>query len=128
VCRGARRADLQSVPPIDPAIGSDAAVDPDRLCGLQETYGDLAAQLVGLFEQTAADTLRELRDAVAVGDDEATRRLAHRLKGGCRNVGATGLAELTVAIEQGAVDPRAGVERLGRAVAPACAALHAAIA
>ncbi len=127
MCRGARRADLRSVPPIDPAI-ADAAVDPDRLRGLQETYGDLAAQLVGLFEQTAADTLRELRDAVAGGDDDATRRLAHRLKGGCRNVGATGLAELAFAIEQGAVDARAGVERLGRAVAPACAALDAAIA
>ncbi len=120
------RADLPGVPPIETM--PDAVVDPDRLRGLQQTYGDLATELVTLFEQTAAETLAELRSAVAAGDAEAIRGVAHRLKGGARNVGATGLAELTFAIEQGTVAPGPGVERLAAALDPACTALRAAIA
>jgi HPt (histidine-containing phosphotransfer) domain-containing protein len=114
------------VPPIETT--PDALVDADRLRGLQETYGDLATELVTLFEQAAAESLAELRSAVAAGDTEAIRGVAHRLKGGARNVGATGLAELTFAIEQGTFAPGPGVERLAAALDPACTALRAAIA
>ena len=51
-------------------------------------------------------TVAELRAALAADDREEVRRLAHRLKGSARNVGATGMAELAGALEAGPPDPR----------------------
>jgi len=76
-------------------------VDPGRLRELRGAYGDVAAQLLELFETTAATTLGELRAAAAAGDRDEVRRLAHRLKGSARNVGANGMADLAAALEQG---------------------------
>jgi HPt (histidine-containing phosphotransfer) domain-containing protein len=109
-------------------LAADARVDGARLAGLRAAYGDLAAQLVDVFESTVADTLAGLRRAVAAADEDEARRLAHRLKGGCRNVGAGGLADVALAVERGELDATAGAERIAAAAADACAALRAAIA
>jgi HPt (histidine-containing phosphotransfer) domain-containing protein len=108
----------------------DAAelVDPTRLPELRADYGDVALQLLELFEQTAAETLGELRAALEADDREELRRLAHRLKGSARNVGATGMAQLSAALEVGPPDAPEALARLEAAFGPTCAALRAALA
>ena len=101
-------------------------VDPAPLRTLRDDYGDdLATRLVGVFETTATATLVELRAAREAGDPDEVRRLAHRLKGSARNVGATAIAELAAAAEQ---DASAPVGRLGAALEPTCAQLRATLA
>ena len=102
-------------------------VDPTRLPELRDDYGDVAVQLLELFERTAAETLAELRAALDAGDREEVRRLAHRLKGSARNVGATGMAELSAELEPVPPDAPAALGRLDAALAPTCAALRAAL-
>ena len=100
-------------------------VDPDRLRELRDDYGDLASELLTLFETTTTTTLGELRAAHEAGDREEVRRLAHRLKGSARNVGATGMAELAAALEQDPPDAPAAIPRLQAALEPTCATLRA---
>jgi HPt (histidine-containing phosphotransfer) domain-containing protein len=99
-------------------------VDPDRLRSLRDDYGDLATELLGLFETSAAATLDELRAALAARDGAEVRRLAHRLKGSARNVGATGMAELATELEQVPPEAAATLGRLEAALAPTCARLR----
>jgi HPt (histidine-containing phosphotransfer) domain-containing protein len=103
-------------------------VDPDRLRSLRDDYGDLATELLGLFETSAAATLGELRGAVDARDGAEVRRLAHRLKGSARNVGATGMAELAAGLEHAPPDAPAALGRLQAALAPTCARLRETLA
>src|SRR4051812_32383858 len=89
-------------------------VDPDRLRSLRDDYGDLATELLGLFETSAAAPLGELRGAAAARDGAEVRRLAPRLKGSARNVGAPGMAELAAALEHAAPDTPDAPAALGR--------------
>ena len=100
-------------------------VDPDRLRTLRDDYGDLATDLLALFETTAAATLDELHAALDAGDRDEVRRLAHRLKGSARNVGATGMAEVAAALEQAPADPAATLTSLEAALEPTRAQLRA---
>ena len=54
-------------------------------------------------------------DGGVAGDAAAIKRSAHMLKGSCRNVGATAMADVSEAIEQGASDD---VDELDRLLAP----------
>ena len=98
--RAARRA-------TPPPMAEPPLVDPARLRALRADYGAVAAELVDVYETTAAGTVGELRAALAADDGEEVRRLAHRLKGSARNVGATGMAELAAALEAGPADAAA---------------------
>jgi HPt (histidine-containing phosphotransfer) domain-containing protein len=109
-------------------VDAPPIVDPDRLRAVRDDYGDLATELLALFETTAATTLGELRVALDAGDGEEVRRLAHRLKGSARNVGATGMAALSAALEQREPGAPAALGRLDAALAPTCAALRATLA
>jgi HPt (histidine-containing phosphotransfer) domain-containing protein len=99
-------------------------VDPDRLRSLRDDYGDLATELLGLYETSAAATLGELRAALDARDGAEVRRVSHRLKGSARNVGATGMAELAAELEQVPPDAAAVLGRLEAALAPTCARLR----
>jgi HPt (histidine-containing phosphotransfer) domain-containing protein len=109
-------------------VDAPPLVDPDRLRTLRDDYGDLASQLLGVFETTATGTLAELRTAIDAGEGEEVRRLAHRLEGSARNVGATAMAELSATLEQGPRDAPAALGRLTAALEPTCARLRAALA
>jgi HPt (histidine-containing phosphotransfer) domain-containing protein len=103
-----------------------ALVDPTRLPELRADYGDVAVQLLDLYERTALETLAEIRAALDAGDGDEVRRLAHRLKGSARNVGATAMAELSADLQE--ATSADALARLEAAFAPTCAALRAALA
>jgi HPt (histidine-containing phosphotransfer) domain-containing protein len=105
-----------------------STIDAARLRDLQADYGDLAEQLLELFETTAATTLAELRAALDAADCDETRRLAHRLKGSARNVGATGMADLAAALEHDPPGALAALARLEAALEATGAALRTALA
>ena len=101
--------------------------DPERLRALHADYGDVALQVLDLYESTAVAIIGELRAALGEGDGEEVRRLAHKLTGSARNVGATGMADLAAGVEAGPADVDGALDRLGAALAPTCAALRAAL-
>ncbi len=49
-------------------------------------------QLVGIFEEHGRSSLIELRMALSDQDAESVKRVAHRFKGSCLNMGAQALA------------------------------------
>jgi HPt (histidine-containing phosphotransfer) domain-containing protein len=109
-------------------MNAPPTIDAARLRGLRADYGDLAEQLLALFETTAATTLDEIRAALDADDAGEVRRLAHRLKGSARNVGATGMADLAATLEQSPPDPPAALVRLEAALDPTRAQLREALA
>jgi two-component system sensor histidine kinase/response regulator len=109
-----------------PHVDAEPPVEPEHLRTLRDAYGEVATHVLELFERTATDTIGELGAAIESGDGEAARRLAHRLTGSARNVGAVRMADLAAALEA-SYEPRAAFERLAAALAPTCAALRAAL-
>jgi HPt (histidine-containing phosphotransfer) domain-containing protein len=116
-----RRGDGKSV------IPTIVHIDPAYARLLREEFGDLAVQLVDLLESTAAEGLDEIDAAVAAGDDLELRRVAHRLKGGCQNLGATSMSTACLDLESGAADPAATAAELRAALAPTIGELRAVI-
>ena len=113
--------------PATSTVNDPPLTDPERLRALHDDYGDVALQVLDLYESTAAATIGELRAALADGDGDEVRRLAHRLKGSARNVGATGMAVLAAEVDAGHADAAGVIDRLSAALAPTCAALRAAL-
>jgi len=62
--------------------------------------GAFLQQVIEIFEQHGRMSLDELFAASELNDIEAVRRVAHRLKGSCLNVGATLMAENLRLLEQ----------------------------
>jgi HPt (histidine-containing phosphotransfer) domain-containing protein len=118
---------LQGKTADDRSVDVRPTIDPARLRELRDDYGDLASDLLELFEKTAAATLGELRAALDSGDADEVRRLAHRLKGSARNVGASGMAEIAAALEQRPPDPAATLGSLEAALEPTRTQLRAAL-
>ena len=114
-------------PPVTPIVNDPPLTDPERLRALHDDYGDVALQALDLYKSTAAATIGELRAALADGDGDEVRRLAHKLTGSARNVGATGMADLAAEVDAGHADVEGAIDRLGAALAPTCAALRAAL-
>jgi chemotaxis protein histidine kinase CheA len=77
-------------------------------------------------EQALAPRRRPPRAAEAAGERDEVRRLAHRLKGSARNVGAVGIADLAAALEQGGGP--AALDRLEAALEPTRSRLRAVLA
>ncbi len=70
-------------------------VDMTVLQGLR-AYARSAAflpQLISIFEEHGRSSLTELHTALVGGDLDGVRRVAHRFKGSCLNMGAQALAE-----------------------------------
>ena len=70
----------------------------------------LAEKVVEVFARTTPAVLDELRAAVAGGDGEAQRALAHKLRGSAETVGAQRLSELARQLELGEGDGGAAAE------------------
>jgi two-component system, sensor histidine kinase and response regulator len=115
-------------PVADPVeTASERLIDEARMHTFRDEYPEIAGELLDLFLTSTPPLLDELRAAAAAGDSTALRRVAHKLKGGCQNVGAVGMATLCRAIETGA-EPAGTIAELAAALEPTGAALRSALA
>jgi CheY-like chemotaxis protein len=64
----------------------------------------LAEELLRMLRDSAPDTLRQARDALARGDLEQVGRLAHALKGAAANLAAKHVASAAAEVQRTAVD------------------------
>jgi HPt (histidine-containing phosphotransfer) domain-containing protein len=124
------------MPPALAAVaGLDTATGLRRLMGRQPLY----LELLGKFARTQDQVPAQIRAALAAGDAELARRLAHTLRGLAGNLGAGPLqaqaAKVEAAIAKGvkggkgaslpALEP--GLDRLAGLLDPLVVALHAAL-
>jgi CheY-like chemotaxis protein len=111
----------------EPQSASMALVDEARARVFREDYPEIVDQLIELFEDSTPPLLRELREGVETGDEESVRRAAHKLKGSCQNIGASGMAAQIAELER---EPAADPEQLADlevAFEATCDALRAAL-
>ncbi len=97
--------------------GDIVVLDPQVLAQLRLGLGDNIDDVLQMFLQEWPELLTGLQYHLDQGEREQLRTLAHRLKGGCRNLGAALVAEAAMAIEQSAltadmVDIQASIDRL----------------
>jgi HPt (histidine-containing phosphotransfer) domain-containing protein len=105
----------------EPVEPSDQSVEWERVDMLRQMCAsgsgpDRWPELIGLFLEDAAQRVRQLDEAVAAGDAEQVRELAHALKGSSANFGAPVLRDLSSRLESLATDGR--MESAAGAVAP----------
>jgi two-component system, sensor histidine kinase and response regulator len=117
--------------PRDGHAGSDGRnglIDVGRIHRFKADYPEIAGRLVALFADATPPMLEQLSNAVHASDDDAVRRLAHKLKGSCQNVGATRMAVLCRSLEE--PDARAAplADELQAAYRPTLAEIKAALA
>jgi two-component system, sensor histidine kinase and response regulator len=75
-------------------------IDVGRIQRFRDDYPEIAERLVALFADTTPPLLEQLSNAVHTGDDDGVRRLAHKLKGSCQNLGATRMGALCRQLEE----------------------------
>ena len=80
-------------------------IDAPTFKALQDAAGaDFVVDLVKTFLEEAPAMIAELREALAAGDTERFRRVAHSLKSNCNTFGATALGLLARELELAAKD------------------------
>jgi two-component system sensor histidine kinase/response regulator len=84
----------------------DEILDADTIAGLQELENDGGgmSDLVAMFIATGAERVQELRRAIEAGDQDATTRIAHNLRGSSGSLGAVRLATLCAECETAGAD------------------------
>jgi two-component system, sensor histidine kinase and response regulator len=75
-------------------------IDAGRVRRFREDYPEIVDRLVALFADSTPPLLEQLSNAAHASDDESVRRLAHKLKGSCQNVGAVRMATLCRELEE----------------------------
>jgi two-component system, sensor histidine kinase and response regulator len=92
--------------------GGNGLIDGERMSSMLSLGSGLAERLVDVFARTTPPVLDELRAAVEQGEDEARRKLAHKLRGSAETVGALRLSELALQLEHGNADDAAAAAQL----------------
>ncbi|HEY6695825.1 MAG TPA: response regulator [Solirubrobacteraceae bacterium] len=112
---------------VDGGGGRNGLIDAGRIRRFKVDYPEIADRLVAMFADATPPMLEQLSNAVHSSDDDAVRRLAHKLKGSCQNVGATKMATLCRSLEE--PDARAGplADELQAAYRPTLAEITAAL-
>lgn len=88
------------------AAGADRAVDKATLSSLREQLAGpdpVFERILGLYLRELPGRMTAIRSAVEQGDAQALRDAAHSLRGSSATLGATLAAELSEALESGAV-------------------------
>ena len=75
-------------------------LDPERLQLVTGGEYGLEEELLGIFMESARETLQDLRTAIEAGDARLLRAYAHTLKGSSRTIGAVALGELACELER----------------------------
>jgi CheY-like chemotaxis protein len=117
----------EAAPEPEPGPAAMALVDEARARVFREDYPEIVDQLIELFQDSTPPLLRELREGVAAGDAETVRRAAHKLKGSCQNIGASGMAAQVAELERTASAGPEQLEDLEVAFEATCDALRAAL-
>lgn len=79
---------------------SDIHLDDAVLAALQDVMEDEYPILLDTFVADSEERLRLLHQAQAEDDAQGLRLAAHSFKGSCSNMGAVGLAQLCLELEQ----------------------------
>jgi HPt (histidine-containing phosphotransfer) domain-containing protein len=106
---------------------AEPVFDDSRIRSFREDYPDIVERLVALFTDSTPPLLGEIEAAAEQGDDEQVRRLAHKLKSSCDNVGATRMAALCRQLEHPSGDPRPLVSELTAAYPATLAEIESAV-
>jgi CheY-like chemotaxis protein/HPt (histidine-containing phosphotransfer) domain-containing protein len=109
------------------AVPAEPIFDDSRIRGFLESYPDIVDRLVALFADSTPPLLDQLDAAARDRDDELVRRLAHKLKSSCENVGATRMATLCRTLEQPHGDPGPLVAELVAAYPATLAEIRSAV-
>jgi two-component system sensor histidine kinase/response regulator len=104
-----------------------ALVDEVRLRVFRDDYPEIVGQLVELFVDSTPPLLGELREGAEAGDARAVRHAAHKLKGSCQNIGASGMAEQAARIEKDSAAEPGQLATLEATYSATCDALRAAL-
>ena len=121
------------MPPAGPAADHEpgpaaiALVDEARTRVFREDYPEIVDQLIELFENSTPPLLRELRAGAEAGDADTVRRAAHKLKGSCQNIGASGMAVQAAQVERDAAARPGQLDDLEVAFTATCGALRDAL-
>ncbi len=103
---------IGATPAVSEAPGEAAAgLDPVMLrdlIELESSQPGFLDELLTVFTTDMGRDLPHLAELVAAGDNEAAARLAHRLKGSSRNIGAARLGDLLARVEHRMRDAEAG--------------------
>jgi PAS domain S-box-containing protein len=108
-------------------VAVEALIDEARMRSFRDDYPDIVDRLLDLFLTSTPPLLDELRGAVGAGDEDELKRVAHKIKGSCQNIGATFMVTLCRAIENAESDHERAVEELGAALQPTEAAIRRAL-
>src|SRR5205814_9295214 len=86
----------------DAANGADAGGESvmERLRSLAGGDPGFVSRFVNLFVEEMATQLQTLETTVADGDVDATRRIAHGLRGACSNFGADRMEAICAVLEE----------------------------
>ena len=110
-----------------PPAPAEPIFDDSRIRGFRENYPDIVDRLVALFADSTPPLLDQLDAAARDRDDDLVRRLAHKLKSSCDNVGATRMAALCRTLEQSSGDPGPLVAELAAAYPPTLAEIRSSV-
>jgi len=83
-----------------------AGLDRDALEHIRALGDDLLRSITSDFRHGAPDDIASIKQGLWAADPEAVGRAAHRLKGNCLILGATGMGTVAAAIEREASDGR----------------------
>jgi signal transduction histidine kinase/DNA-binding response OmpR family regulator len=86
--------------PVDAAAGEFPDLDLERLHLATDGDPTLEEELLGIFLESARETLQEMHTALEAGDARLLRAHAHALKGSSRTMGAVALGELAHELER----------------------------
>ncbi|MGA2230308.1 MAG: response regulator, partial [Tepidisphaeraceae bacterium] len=107
VARG--RPKIGDACPLDPATSGQPPIDVESLFRRCMRDADFATRLLEQFDRRAAQDIDLLRRGISTGDIEGTTRRAHNLKSVAAHIGAGGLREIALEIEQAGARGDAGL-------------------
>lgn len=82
------------------AIASDGAIEKEVLTELRYSIGESINQVIQAFLEDLPVHLNSLEKSIGANDPLLMAEFAHTIKGSSRNVGANGMAELCLQLEQ----------------------------